>query len=375
MLSNLELPTMLEPEAQSEQKIMIDSISIKNFKCFKELSLFGLGSVNVVVGDNAAGKTALLEAIYLSQFTTPLLVQKLKTWRGLATSETKLNREGYESVWRDLFFGHNQELTIELTAKGTPENERRLRAFYNRESDALPLIEEESGIPDDSSVVIPITFEVTDSSGARHDMQPAFGPIMPMLKPGGLTSLAALYCSTYATAVPSEEAAKQFSALNKRDHGGDLESAVNKVFPRVSKLSVEEHCGLWLLHCKVDEVPTKIPVNFVSSGVHKLIALLAGIASQENGLVLVDEIDNGFYYKILPDVWSVLHSFAKKYNTQLIVSTHSKECLNAILPTIRKKKQDFRLVRVEVNKAKKHVAKVFDGDDFEAAVSTATEIR
>ncbi len=50
---------------------MIHSVNITNFKCFRELSLSGFGRLNVIVGDNASGKTAFLEAIYLSQTGRP----------------------------------------------------------------------------------------------------------------------------------------------------------------------------------------------------------------------------------------------------------------------------------------------------------------
>ena len=45
--------------ALAERSYMIESLEVENFRCFNKLSLDGLGKVNVVVGDNGAGKTAL----------------------------------------------------------------------------------------------------------------------------------------------------------------------------------------------------------------------------------------------------------------------------------------------------------------------------
>ncbi|MCS7244010.1 MAG: AAA family ATPase [Candidatus Calescibacterium sp.] len=44
---------------------MFSKIAIKNFKCFKELEINGLRRINVFVGKNNLGKTALLEALFI----------------------------------------------------------------------------------------------------------------------------------------------------------------------------------------------------------------------------------------------------------------------------------------------------------------------
>ena len=46
---------------------MIKSIEIKNFRCFKDTKITHFGLVNLFGGMNNAGKTALLEAVYLTE--------------------------------------------------------------------------------------------------------------------------------------------------------------------------------------------------------------------------------------------------------------------------------------------------------------------
>jgi AAA15 family ATPase/GTPase len=43
----------------------IKSLAIVNFKCFKHLSIAGIGKVNLIGGKNNVGKTAFLEAVEL----------------------------------------------------------------------------------------------------------------------------------------------------------------------------------------------------------------------------------------------------------------------------------------------------------------------
>ena len=49
----------------------IKEIEIKNFKCFKGFKAEGFGRVNLIGGKNNVGKTAFMEACYLSQSEVP----------------------------------------------------------------------------------------------------------------------------------------------------------------------------------------------------------------------------------------------------------------------------------------------------------------
>ena len=44
---------------------MYRSFSIKNFRCFDELTVEGMGRINLIAGKNNVGKTALLEALWV----------------------------------------------------------------------------------------------------------------------------------------------------------------------------------------------------------------------------------------------------------------------------------------------------------------------
>jgi len=45
---------------------VINEIDIRRFRCFEHLHISECKRVNVIVGDNGVGKTALLEAIFLA---------------------------------------------------------------------------------------------------------------------------------------------------------------------------------------------------------------------------------------------------------------------------------------------------------------------
>lgn len=60
---------------------MISNFKIKNFRLFDEVELHSLSQVNLIVGKNSAGKSALLEAflLYFSKMSIDILIDLLNT--------------------------------------------------------------------------------------------------------------------------------------------------------------------------------------------------------------------------------------------------------------------------------------------------------
>jgi recombinational DNA repair ATPase RecF len=65
---------------------MIRTVDIRNFRCFEHLRIEGCQRVNVIVGDNAAGKTSLLEAMFMALGVNPELGLRYRQQRGLDSS-------------------------------------------------------------------------------------------------------------------------------------------------------------------------------------------------------------------------------------------------------------------------------------------------
>jgi predicted ATPase len=112
----------------------------------------------------------------------------------------------------------------------------------------------------------------------------------------------------------------------------------------------------------------------ISAGVNKFLSLIIGISSHRQGVILVDEIDNGFYYKTLPELWSILLKLTKECDGQIFASTHSLECLKAAVPTIHEDVNAFTLIRTSKD-VSECTAEVFRGDDVLSAIESDIEVR
>ena len=357
-------------DAGPERTLMVDSLGIRNFKCFENLELHSLRRINILVGENSSGKSALLEGIFLAAGGSPELVLRLRAWRGLGQPlQVSVDRSSYESLWKDLFFGFDQEKTVLIDLVGSPSNTRSLSISYKRQGNlTLPI-----GSSIDSPIIAPIVFDWKDQAGISSAVEPTFGP--NGLNLGSLipTMPAAFFSVSYVSWSPSETASR-FSELSKRNQHHAVVEALQKEFPQIKELSVEVSTGSPAIYALVDSLKEKIPVGMISSGINKFLTLLLAIATIPKGVVLVDEIENGFYFERLPQMWRAIAQFCKEYDTQIFASTHSYECLSAAVPTVISAEQDFSLIRMSRENGR-CTASVIPGLQFERAVQQEIEVR
>jgi AAA15 family ATPase/GTPase len=312
---------------------MLEKIEIRNFRCFESITLSNLARVNIVVGPNSAGKTALMEAIFLVSGANPELAFRIKAFRGLNTLALSVNRTSYEALWKDLFYGFDQSKKITISMQGTRSFGRELTIGYQREKTLVLEISSKDILKDSVSPIVPISFEWMLSTGQKISAEPEIRNNGVAVKFSGETSaVLPLPIAFYTSALQAtqEENANYFSALSVQNKEKEIVEALKSEFPFINGLSVEISGGVPTLFAAIEDVGEKIPLNLVSSGVTKLMGILLGIANQAGGIVCIDEIENGFYFDRLPSIWNIIFEFAKRFDVQIIASTHSWECLQAL---------------------------------------------
>jgi AAA15 family ATPase/GTPase len=93
------------------------------------------------------------------------------------------------------------------------------------------------------------------------------------------------------------------------------------------------------------------------------------------GGLLIDEIENGIHYSVMPRVWRSLAMLSKKFDVQLFATTHSNECIRAAHAAFKQERRyDFRLHRIDRIKKEPKVA-TFDNKMLSTAIESGLEIR
>jgi AAA15 family ATPase/GTPase len=130
-----------------------------------------------------------------------------------------------------------------------------------------------------------------------------------------------------------------------------------------------------MLHGRIDGTHRLIPLPLMGNGMARLANLAIYIANAPNGIVLVDEVENGLHYSVMSSVWKIIALAARQSNTQIFATTHSWECIQAAHEAFASEETyDFRLHRLGwVNGEIKSVT--YDKGSLAASLKHELEVR
>ena len=141
-----------------------------------------------------------------------------------------------------------------------------------------------------------------------------------------------------------EEDAVNLARLRRRKHGGLLLEALQVVDSRLQSIEDNASSGAPMIWADVG-LPELLPLPVMGNGLTHVARLVLGATEVQNGVLLVDEIENGLHYSVLPDVWRAVSKAAERYNVQVFATTHSFECVQAAHTALGP--DGFRLHRLE----------------------------
>ena len=116
--------------------------------------------------------------------------------------------------------------------------------------------------------------------------------------------------------------------IRKEYPKGIVLSTLKILEPRLTRLSVLVTGAGPIIHGDIG-IGRLVPIPLMGEGMGRLMTLVLAIAAAKNGTVMIDDVDTGLHYSIMPKVWEGLRQMAQKSNVQVFTTTHSWECMRA----------------------------------------------
>jgi hypothetical protein len=329
---------------------MYTSIEIKGFRCFKHLTIPKLARINLIGGKNSTGKTALLEAIWVLSRGCGSAVhafRRLFAVRGihqasviaaLGPRSLLADSEAAASVCGVLATGGSAVATMKVT------------------------VPEESGLEVWGNGLHLTTIEF----GARGLEGKRQSPDVPHELP----------CQFVASRqpAPASHVAELYSRALLAGRAETATRAAKHIDDRLGALHIATVGGQAIVHADLGG-PRLRPINLVGEGMERACSLMLALAEVGGGVLLVDEMENGLHYSVLPDVWRAIAQAAKDLDVQVFATTHSRECVEAAHEATADMPKDTFLFH-RLDRIEGEISSVtYEPDMLRAAFDTYLEVR
>lgn len=317
---------------------MYTSLSIKNFRGFQTLEIEGLKRVNLFTGRNNCGKTSILEAVFfLTGSNDVRRVERIYKLRGLGSKHMESFSQR-TMPWATLFYELEVEADIEIA--GT--NENGVRSAFEVSTHLTEMDREASkDLPADVDGILvtrklnlaprPRDFIFVKGSEPNY-LKRALKDDPPIL---------------FAGVKPDpDDLAQNYNRLELDREQKPVVEALKLIDARIMDLKTNFSDGYAVMYADIGG-RRLLPLAVLGDGAGRLFQIVMEMKRGEGGVVLIDEIENGFHYSTLPTVWKLIHELAKQYNVQVFAVTHSQECANAAHEAAKAADYDYQYFRIE----------------------------
>ncbi len=307
---------------------MFQSFTLRNFRGFRDLTVAPLARVNLIAGQNNAGKTALLEALMLhTNANAPEVSLNLTTQRGVGTSDTV-------EIWRWLFFDRQIKLPIELTSISADDIRRSLYLRLTRSEQVQVTTRGGNDFADLTRGSLEpdmLLLEYEDSTGQTQTLRLTTKPdndgTLQVVRSAIPTLPRTVFINTDIRSLANvPEWWSELEAVGRQEA---IVPPLRLLEPRLQRLTVLVRRGSAPMIYGDIGLRELVPVPLMGEGVGRLLAILLAIASVPHGIVLIDEIENGFHHSVMTAVWQALAAATRHSDVQIFATTHSWECIQA----------------------------------------------
>ncbi|MDY3069391.1 MAG: AAA family ATPase [Parabacteroides sp.] len=358
---------------------MIKTFHIKNFRGIEELKIPNISRVNLVLGQNNCGKTSVLEALMLlSAPSQPITNQKVNILRSFKSQNLEDLKFNFHQM------DNSKPIEFECTFDDGSSRLVKNSLFIEYSS----ILDNNANFITNSKDIVAYGWEtiffITDSNGktevysAEKDLSPLKegirAKILDPIADEKLESYKELMkCSFFTNSLSFNYVTLASILVSKQEH--ILIKALKVIEPKIKNITLIGD------RVMVDLGDSKlVPINLLGDGVRKVFSIMLALYQSENGILLIDEIDNGLHYRSMKILWDVVLTMAREHNVQVFTTTHNVDSLKGLQKKLsetdfedyRKDISVYTLRRLPENKMKVYQ---YLYESFDYAINQEIEIR
>jgi predicted ATPase len=371
---------------------LYSSFRIQGFRGIADLQVDELPRLNVVAGRNGSGKTSLLEGLFLvAAGRSPHLALVVNGIRGLDVGAL-VNSPNATAPWDSLFRNLDRKGSVQFGAtfgaKRYAINIKELRSAAELRgiqgylaTDRGPSGSNGPTGPTGASGVSTTTsdpiqaldwqFREGSASFSHHYLvQDAQGV---RVRPAPPTPLAtAFYMGSRLGNLTDEIGQFGEIVVNGRDE--EVVAILRLLQPDIVRLTTVVDGTQPQVYAELKGLQRLLPLKLMGEGLVRLFTIAVYLVQSENGVLLIDEIENGIHYTVRRALWAAIASSARRLNVQVFATTHSLEMIESSLQA-EPEAADFGLHRLERTDSGLVRVVSMDVHKLSAALASGFEVR
>jgi energy-coupling factor transporter ATP-binding protein EcfA2 len=335
-----------EPKSMSSQ-LVLPSLEIRQFRAFRKLEIERLGRVNLIVGKNNVGKTSVLEALnlYANPGSPRVLLSLMSTRDELDRSQSFKSpgrrpapvpvqaifhgREAIPDRTQPISIGPIADETKTLSIKYILRKSQQRLFEFTQDPDSDGELDDEmwDGIPSLSYQVGSLPALVLPIDDAR-EFSRSDRIFTPRIEAFLVRRIPSYYVRP--SGLGSSWIARAWNNINLTGYHDDIIKSINIIDGRISQVSANFDASHKLVPIvRLEGSAEPITLRSMGDGMVRLFNLALALVNCEDGILLVDEIENGLHYSVHGDLWRFLIHSAHALNIQVFATTHSWDCIEA----------------------------------------------
>jgi AAA15 family ATPase/GTPase len=310
---------------------LIDHIEIENFKCFKGFKAEKFSRVNLIAGKNNVGKTAFMEACFLSRANTVHdLYEKL------------LEIQTHRDIVNRLLLSVDRQQDLEQLIM----NNASLSIYVKHSYKAVTEDEESGEVVDDSKIYcgrveieknkgygeffIYTRSTMLEETSFHHNIKEYGKPekynysqlinVLDMSLKNTKYRYSVNFISPYSNS--NEELIDIVGQLKIDNKYDAINRHLEEIF-NVSAIDIIKNEPMLKRGGDYYDLST------FGQGIKAFINIIGAMLLLEKDIIFIDEVENGIHYSHFDKLWTIILNLSKQQNIQVFATTHSKECIES----------------------------------------------
>lgn len=300
------------------------SFGVEGYRGIRQLQLPDLERVNLFVGTNNAGKTALLEALRLhaTQFFLGDLIGILRDRSGFHPSFSSANRR-VDPTTEEIEFAFDAARALFHGSYSTSPSPIRIGPVDGGDDLELRLPWTSDAASEWSQDLLaePTTVLVHGSRAGR-----TFNiPLRNFL--GGLVARRKLNTSRVefipAQGLDARRVAALWDSAAETGSAAAVEDALRVIVPELQRVFLLGSRATRRVVLQIRGGSRAVAIANMGDGANRIFAIALACVRAAGGILLLDEVENGLHHSVQEAVWTTIFSLAEQFDVQVFATTHS----------------------------------------------------